>query len=148
MLLTILAGLWALLLASRGAPIGDWLQRWMVAKPAAALSRVRRETVIILFLLAVLGVGLWWVLGHEGIRLYSMALPELTGLLTAVEVSAWLDAAVALAAAASVTRWSNLRAAFAYRLRRPRANRARRTHRPRKPAANDDGEGPALALAA
>ena len=148
MLLTILAGFWALLLAARGTPIGDWLQHWMVVKPATALSRIRRETVIILLLLAMLGVGLWWLLGHEGIRLYSMALPELTGMLTAVEVSAWLDAAVALAAAASVTRWSSLRAALAYRLRRPRANRARRTRRPGKPAANDDGEGPAFALAA
>lgn len=148
MLLTILAGLWALLLAARGTPIGDWLQRWMVAKPAASLSRIRRETVIILFLLAMLGVGLWWVLGHEGIGLYSMALPELTGMLTAVEVSAWLDAAVALIAAASVTRWSTLRAALAYRLRRPRATRARRTRRPGKPAANDDDDGPGIFLAA
>lgn len=148
MLLTIFAGLWALLLMARGTPIGGWLERWLVAKPAASLSRIRRETVIILLLLAVLGVGLWWVMGHEGIRLYSMALPELTGMLTAVEVSAWLDAAVALVAAASVARWSNLRAALAYRLRRPRANRARRTRRPGKPAVNDDGEGPAFALAA
>lgn len=147
MLLTIFAGLWALLLVAQGTPIGGWLDRWLVAKPATALSRIRRETVIILLLLAVVGVGLWWVMGHEGIRLYSMALPELTAVLTAVEVSAWLDAAVALAAAASVARWSNLRAALAYRLRRPRANRARRARRP-GPAANDDGEEPAFALAA
>ena len=148
MLLTMFAGLWALLLAARGTPIGDWLGRWMVVKPAAALSWLRREVAIVLLLLAVMGVGMWWLMGHEGVGLYTMALPELTGLLSALEVSAWLDAAIALIAASSLGGWRNLRAALAQRLRRPRAKRARRTRRPGKPAANDDGEGPAFALAA
>jgi hypothetical protein len=148
MLLTVIVGLWMLLLVARGTPIGDWLQRWMVAKPASALSRIRRDTVITLLLLVALGAGIFWVMGHEGVQLYSMALPELTGMLAALDVTALVDAAIALAAAGSVAGWSNLRAALTHRLRRPHANRARRTRRPGKPAANDDGDGPALALAA
>ncbi|MET0309671.1 MAG: hypothetical protein ABW023_13270, partial [Sphingomonas sp.] len=116
MLLTVLVGLWALLLTARGTPIGDWLHRWMVAKPAATLSKIRRDTVVTLVLLVALGAGVFWVMGHEGVQLYSMALPELTGMLAMLDVTALLDAAIVLVAAGSAAGWNNLRAALAYRL--------------------------------
>ncbi len=148
MLLAIVIGIWALMLLARGTPIGDTLHRWIVEKPAAWIAGIHRQTVLALLGLVLIGLACWWVIGHEGILLYGMALPELTAALAMIDLGATVDVAVLLVAAASSGGWRAMRTLAAQRLSRARSTRARRTQRPQRPAANDDGEGPAFALAA
>ncbi|MDF7775124.1 hypothetical protein P1X14_07690 [Sphingomonas sp. AOB5] len=149
--MTLLAGmiaLWAALAAARGTPVGDVLHRWLVAKPAATLSRIRRQTVLAATVLIVTAFAAWWVIGHEGVLIYSMALPELTAALAMIDLTVMVDVAIAFVAAASAGGWRAVRTTLSHWLARARTPRTRRTRRPGKPAANDDGEGPVFALAA
>ncbi|HVJ03022.1 MAG TPA: hypothetical protein VM662_12625 [Sphingomonas sp.] len=146
MLLTILLGMWALLLAGKGTPIGQWLERWLVLKPATTLSRIRRNTVLVVATLGLVALFCWWVIGHEGMIMYSMALPELSAALAMIDLGVVLDIAVVAIGGAAAGGWQVLRALI--RPARPRTSRTRRVRALRKPAANDDGEGPGLALAA
>ena len=148
MLVAILIATWAALIAARGTPIGAWMQRWLVEKPAAMLSGIHRNTMLAVLALVVIGFACSWVIGREGILLYSMALPELTAALAMIDLGMMVDMAVLLVAAASTGGGRVGMAMVRGRVGRARSTRARRTHRPRRPAANDDGEGPAFALAA
>ncbi len=116
-----------------------------MAKPAARLARISRTQVALVVLLLVTGVGAWLVLGHDGLSLYGMALPELTGLLASVEVTAFIDAAMTVALIASSVRWSAVRVAVSQRLGRARSVRPRRAE---QPASNDDEHPARLLLAA
>lgn len=148
MLLAIVIGTWAMLIAARGTPIGAAMRRWLVEKPAARLSRIHRNTVLTVLALALAGLAAGWVIGQEGILVYSMALPELTAALAMIDLGVMVDVAVMLVAATASGGWRALRALLATRLGHARTPRGRRTRRPKGPAANDDGEGPAFALAA
>lgn len=143
-MIVAMLGLWLTMLVAGDTPSGRWLRRWMVEKPAARLSRISRMQVAVVLLLAAIGGGAFWLLGHDGLGLFGMALPELTGLLASVEVTAFIDAAIAMAFVATSVRWS----AVVRQLRggRPRAIRPRRRERP---APSNDDEDPArLRLAA
>lgn len=146
-LLLGMLGLWALLFAARGAPIGDALNRWLVEKPAARLSAIHRQTVLAALALGAIAFACWWVIGHEGILVYSMMLPELTALLAMIDLGVMLDVALVVVAGAASGSWRTFRAMLPQRFA-GRTPRARRTRAPRKPAANDEGDGPAFALAA
>jgi hypothetical protein len=147
-LLTMLIGLWALLLAAKGTPAGRWLERWLVAKPAAALLRIHRNTVLAAGVL-ILGAILCWVaMGQEGLLMFGFGLPEATAALAMIDLGVLVDIAVVLAATAGAGGRRAIHAMIA-RWRAPsRAARVRRVKRPRKPAANDDCDGPGFALAA
>jgi hypothetical protein len=146
-LLMGMVGLWAALIAARGTPVGETLNRWLLAKPAAALSRIHRQTMLAAAMLIVTALAAWWVIGHEGILIYSMALPELTAALAMIDLGVMLDIALVVVTGAASSSWRAIRALLPQRAA-PRSPRARRTRTPRKPAANDDGDGPALAQAA
>lgn len=146
MVMTIAIGLWALLLAGRGTPIGAWLERWLVAKPAAALSRIRRHTVLAVGALAITAALCWWVIGHEGLLVFGFGLPEMTSVFAMIDLGMMFDIAVVVVATASTGMWRAIRVAV--QRHAPRARRARRVRGLRKPAANDDGDGPGFALAA
>lgn len=148
MLLAIVIGTWAMLLAARGTPIGAAMRRWLVEKPAARLSRIHRRAVLTMLALVLAGLAAWWVIGHEGILIYGMALPELTAALAMIDLGVMVDVAVMLAVTTASGSWRALRSLLAARLGRARTPRARRTRRPQRPAANDDGEAPGVALAA
>jgi len=97
--------------------------------------------------LILIGVTCAGVIGKEGILLYSMALPELTMALAMIDLGVMVDVAVLLVATVASGGWRAAVAMVTSRIHGPRTPRARRTRRTRTPAANDDGEGPALALA-
>lgn len=147
-MLAILIGTWATLIAARGTPIGSAMQRWLVEKPAAMLSGIHRNTVLAVLALVVIGVTCSWVIGKEGVLLYGMALPEMTAALAMIDLGVMVDVAVMLVAAASTGGWGAVRTMVSVWLGRSRSPRARRTRRPQRPAANDDGERPGFALAA
>jgi hypothetical protein len=143
-MIVALLGLWLALIVAGSTPIGHSLRRWLVVKPAARLSRISRMQIVLVLLLAAAGVGAWWLLGHDGLSLYGMAMPELTGLLASVEVTAFIDAAITVVLVATSVRW---RAAIG--LVRGARSRAVRTRRADRPAPSNDDEDPAgLALAA
>jgi hypothetical protein len=138
--------LWLGMLVAGKTPTGRVLRRWMVEKPAARLSRISRTQVALVMLLIVAGLSAWAVMGHDGIGLYGMAMPELTGILASIEVTSFIDAAIAVTLVATSVRWSAVRTAVAQRLGRARSVR---TRRPERPASSNDDEGPAaLSLAA
>jgi hypothetical protein len=142
MIVTLL-GLWVTMLIGRGTPIGRAMNHWMVEKPAARLARISRTQVALAVLLIVIGLGAWGLMGHDGIGLYGMAMPELTGLLASVEVTSFIDAAIAVTLVATSVRWS----AVLVRLRGVRA-RSVRTRRPERPVSSNDDEDPAGTLIA
>jgi hypothetical protein len=138
-----LLGLWAVMLLAGNTPAGRSLRRWLVEKPAARLARISGTQVALAALLLVTGIGAWLALGHEGLGLYGMAMPELTGLLASVEVTSFIDAAITVTLVATSVRWS----AVAHRLRGGRA-RAIRVRRPERRTPSNDDEDPARDLLA
>lgn len=143
-MMVALLGLWLTMLVAGDTAIGRSLRRWTVEKPAARFLRISRTHIVLVLLLVAAGVGAWWLLGHDGLGLYGMSMPELTGLLASVEVSAFIDAAITVTLVATSVRW---RAAIGVvRGARSRAVRARRADRPAP--SNDDADPAGLALAA
>lgn len=141
-----LIGIWLTMLVAGDTAVGRTLHRWTVAKPAARLSRISRTHVAVMALLVGIGIGMWLAMGHDGLSLYGMAMPELTGLLASIEVTSFIDAAIAVALVATSVRWGAVRTAVTQRMR---ASRARRVRRAERRAPSNDDEGPAgLALAA
>ncbi len=100
-----LLGLWALLIAGRGTPIGRMLERGLVETPARQIGRISRGHVLLALALAGTIGLVFLILDYEGIRLMSMAAPEIASFLTAFEISTWLDAAATAIVAASALRW-------------------------------------------
>lgn len=148
MLLAVVIGTWAMLIAAKGTPIGAAMRRWLVEKPAARLSHIHRQTVLAALALVLAGLTAAWVIGPEGVLLYSMALPELTAALAMIDLGVMVDVAMMLVIATTSGGWRALRTTLAARLGRARSPRARRPWRAQRPAANDDGEAPGFALAA
>ncbi len=140
---------WGALAMAGDTPVGRAMRGLLVERPAARLARIARGHVMLAVLLFG-GTGLIVaVLGHEAARFLAMGLPELASWVTMFEVTAYLDAAVAVVTAVTMTRFAGLKAWLrTFRLPgRPRARAPRRqrtTQAARKPV-NDDGPGWALA---
>ncbi len=92
-----------LTLFDRG-PIGASLRLWLVETPARHLSRISRGQVFGLLLVVGLGVLAVALFEAEGVRIYAMAAPELTGWVLMFDVTVVFDMmvlAISLRAAAS-----------------------------------------------
>ena len=141
--------IWAAVVLAGETPVGRTLRRALVDWPARRLSRITREQVVLATVMFG-GTGLIVaVLGHEAARFLAMGLPELASWVTMFEVTAYLDAAVAMATALTVTRVAAVKAWArslpVLRHARPRTPRQQRpAQAPRKPA-NDDEPGLAAA---
>lgn len=149
-MIVALLGLWCMLLLAEGTPIGRLLRRALVEWPATRLSRIRRGAVITWMILGVLGALCFWFLEEEGLRLFTMAMPEIAGWISMFEIGALVDAIVVAVAAASSLRFGAVRHWLAARLPMGRrASRSRRS-RPAAPRASNDDEDrrAAFALAA
>lgn len=148
MIVTLL-GLWCMLLLGRGTPIGRFLHQALVEMPAARLGRIERGAVMIWMLLGILGLLAFWFLEEDGLRLFTMALPEIAGWISMFEISAIVDGLVVAVAAASTLRFGAARHWLAARLGSGRrAARARRSRPVERKASNDDEDGSRFALAA
>jgi hypothetical protein len=145
MIATMVLAACLMLVLADGTPLGRSMRRVMVEMPAAALSRIRRGTVLAGAALALTGLLCWWLIGHEGMAMFGMALPELGGALAMVDLGVVADVALVLVAGVAAGGWQMLRVVAARR--KARTPRARRSRPARKPAANDD-DRPAFALAA
>lgn len=146
-----LLALWLALALAGDTPCGRALRRALVDWPASRLARITQLQVV-LWVAVFGGIGLAQaVLGHEAARGLAMALPEFAGWVTMVEVTAYLDALVALVTTASLARLSGVKAwvRSIRPVRRPRARTPRRRNAggARRMPANDDDPAPAFALA-
>jgi hypothetical protein len=148
-MLGICLWLWLALLVAGNTPIGRDMRHWLIEWPAARLARIHRGAVLTWLVLAAIGAACFWLLEEEGLRLFTMALPELAGIVTAFEIGSLVDAIAMGVLAASSVRMGAVKAWVMRRLPIGRA-RARRTRRTRlvSRAANDDEDGAAFALAA
>lgn len=148
-MLVALLGLWCTLLLSEGTPIGRLMRRLLVEWPAARLARIRRGAVITWALLGVIGLLCFWFLEEDGLRLFTMAMPEIAGWISMFEISALVDALAVTVAAASTLRLGVVRGWLAARLPLGRrATRARRVRPVARDAANDDEDRARSARAA
>lgn len=145
-----LLGLWCMLVLAEGTPAGRLMRRMLVEWPAAQLARIRRGAVISWALLGVIGLLCFWFLEEDGLRLFTMAMPEIAGWISMFEISALVDAIAVSMMAASSLRLGAVRGWVAARL--PMAFRAARARRSRplgRSASNDDEDSRApFALAA
>jgi hypothetical protein len=134
-------GLWCSLLLAEGTPIGRWMRCVLVEGPAARLARIRRGAVITWAILGVFGALMFWFLEEDGLRLFTMAMPEIAGWISMFEIGALVEALTVAAMAASTLRYGAVRHWIAARLPMGRrATRARRS-RPVERASNDDEDG-------
>jgi len=144
----------ALLRLAGDTPCGRFLHRVMVELPAASVDRIKCGQILMTVVLALL-VGLIGWYGHaDGVRLVTMAAPDVAAWLTSFEVSAYLDVLAALAAGSALARSRAARSYLASRLKRLIRRPTKRHARPRcsrahtiATAANDDEDGTGLGLA-
>ena len=128
-----------------GLPLARTLDGWLVT-PLARRDAALTTGHWLLFLIVAAGVGTAFWMGGDMIVVMGLASPEIVVALGTIEFAAYIDAALAVAAAAGVVRGVPVRLWF--RRTVGRTGRARRTRAVRK-AANDDGDGPPrFALAA
>lgn len=141
--------IWGAVALAGDTPTGRTLRRAFVEWPAVRLSRITRGHVALAVVLFG-GTGLIVaVLGHEAARFLAMGLPELASWMTMFEVTAYLDAAIAVVTAVSATRIAGLKSWLrtlpSIRRPRDRAPRCPRTAQAIRKPANDDEPGWALA---
>lgn len=138
---------WAILTAAPRTPVAAWLRRMAVEAPARWLGGVQRGTIIVTFLLLLIGGAMMWLMQNEGALLFGMAMPEIAGMMLAFDVAAYVDALVVVATASSAVRFRAVRQWLLARL--PNSGRARRSRRRAvAKAANDDEGHRGFALAA
>ncbi|MBD8618571.1 hypothetical protein IFT67_06515 [Sphingomonas sp. CFBP 13728] len=134
---------WLVMATAPQTPIGRAMRHVLIDKPAARLLRFTRGDAAVMFLLMIAAAMVTLVGEGDGIRLLTLAAPDVAIWITTFEISAYFDILMALAAAASslrvrgfMTRWLSV---FT---RRPAAKAHKRAIRSRKTrstnADNDD----------
>ena len=134
---------WLVMATAPQTPIGRAMRHVLIDKPAARLLRFTRGDAAVMFLLMIAAAMVTLVGEGDGIRLLTLAAPDVAIWITTFEISAYVDILMALAAAASslrvrgfMTRWLSI---FT---RRPAAKAHKRAIRSRKTrstnADNDD----------
>ena len=132
-------------------PVGIVLRRWLVEAPAQLLARLSRGRVLGLGLVVLLGVAAILLFETDGLRLFSMAAPDMIAWVLMFDVTVIFDLVVLTISLRAVAGWRGLvrqrdmalsRArAMIGRIRggaRPRSGRVRKPRPPRPPSG--DGE--------
>ncbi|MGN7998431.1 hypothetical protein [Sphingomonas sp. 22176] len=138
---------WFALLVADGTPIGRTLRRLLVETPARWCNRWSRGEVLLVLMLLAGAALILWLMEAEGRLFLGMMGPDIVAGASMLELGTLLDVAVTAVTVFATLRVQGLRHWVAARFSR-HLPRARRTRRPARPAANDDGDGPAFALAA
>ncbi len=95
---------WLVMATVPQTPIGKALRRVLIDKPAARLARFTRGDAAVMVLLMLTAAMVTLVGEGDGIRLLTLAAPDVAIWITTFEVSAYVDILMALAAAASSLR--------------------------------------------
>ncbi|MEG3083051.1 hypothetical protein U1707_05315 [Sphingomonas sp. PB2P12] len=92
---------WLVLVAAPETAIGKTIRRVLIDRPAARLARFSRGDAAVMFLLMMAAAMVTLVGEGDGIRLVALAAPDVAIWIATLEVSAYLDVLVTLAAAVS-----------------------------------------------
>lgn len=147
MIQTTLLLLWFTLLVAGDTPVGRTLRRMLVVAPARWCCRWSRGDMLLVLVLLAGAALILWLMEAEGRLFLGMLGPDIVAGASMLELGTLLDVAVTAVAVFTTLRVQGLRQWVAARRVR-HLPRARRTRRPARPAANDDGDEPAFALAA
>lgn len=136
-------------------PVGRFLRRRLVETPARLLSNLSRGQLLGLTLVPLLGGAAAFLFEAEGLRLFSMAAPELTTWVMVFDVTVVFDMAVLTLTLQAVARGRDLnrtlRRVFqtvaAHTSAVGRRRRTRRRRKPRAPRPDADDAGPGLVFA-
>ncbi len=145
---------WVVIAAVPETGVGRAIRHALVDWPAQRLLRFTRGDAAVLFLLMLTAAMVTLVGEGDGIRLLTLAAPDVAIWITTFEVSAYVDILIGLGVAASGLRVRGGIAAFARVLTgRGTARASRRAARlrgvrPAKADNDDDRHWPAIALAA
>ena len=85
------------------------LHLWLVERPAAALLRFGAGRTIVLGLLIVVGIGMFWAGGAEGVRLFAMGAPEAFAWMALFDAGAVIDLIALAFIAQGATRLAPIR---------------------------------------
>ena len=134
---------WLLMATAPRTPIGETLRRVLIDKPAVRLARFTRGDAAVMFLLMLTAAMVTLVGEGDGIRLLTLAAPDVAIWITTFEVSVYVDILMAVAAAASSLRVRTFMTGWiSVFTRRPAAKAHKRAIRSRKTrptvADNDD----------
>ncbi|KQO05520.1 hypothetical protein [Sphingomonas sp. Leaf242] len=129
---------WLVMATAPQTPIGKALRRVLIDKPAARLARLTRGDAAVMFLLMLTAAMVTLVGEGDGIRLLTLAAPDVAIWITTFEVSAYVDILMALAAAASSLRVRTFMTGWiSVCTRRPGAKAHKRAIRSRKMRSTD-----------
>ena len=139
------------LTACNQGPLGRFLRRRLVETPARLLLNLSRGQLLGLTLVLLLGGAAAFLFEAEGLRLFSMAAPELTTWVMVFDVTVVFDMAVLTLTLQAVARGRDLNrilrrviqtvAAYTSAVGRRRRTRRRRKPRAPRPDADDAGRG-------
>jgi hypothetical protein len=138
---------WFALLVADGTPIGRTLRRVLVEAPARWCNRWSRGEVVLVLGFVAAAIAIVWIMETEGAVVFGMMAPEAIAWASMFEIGTLVDIALTTVTVFTALRVQGLRHWMAARFSR-RLPRARRTRRAVPSAANDDGDGPAFAVAA
>ena len=96
------------LTAADEGPVGTALRRWLVEAPVRLLARLSRGRVLGLGLVVLLGVAAILLFEAEGVRLFSMAAPEMIAWVLMFDVTAVFDLVVLAIGLRAVAGWRGL----------------------------------------
>lgn len=139
--MALLLGAMLLIRAAPGLPLSRLLNEWLAVRPARWLLRRSRQELIAWAIVAAL-------MAFAGEYVLVIGGPQIA-IGVAVDLAAYVDTVVAVAALASIARvralaaWLRPRARVRRRTRTPRVRRARAE----RPAANDSEDRPGLLAA-
>ena len=142
------------LTAFDAGPAGAGLRRWLVETPARMLSRLGRRQALGLGLVVLAGIGAFALFEAEGLRMFSMAAPEMTAWAMMFDVSVVFDMAVLAIGLKAVAGWRGVERAVGattsliVRTIGGGRSRARRVRRPRPPQSSPDDQEPGWATGA
>ena len=136
-------------------PVGRFLRRRLVETPARLLSNLSRGQLLGLTLVLLLGGAAAFLFEAEGLRLFSMAAPELTTWVMVFDVTVVFDMAVLTLTLQAVARGRDLnrilrrviQTVAAYTTAVGRRRQTRRRRKPRAPRPDADDAGPGLVFA-
>lgn len=139
-----------LTVADKG-PVGIALRRWLVETPARLLAPLSRGRVLGLGLVVMLGGATILLFEAEGVRLFSMAAPDMIAWVLMFDVTVMFDLVVLTLSLRAVAGWRGLIrqrdmalglvSVLIGRIRRGARSRRGRTGKPRPPRSpSSDGE--------
>jgi hypothetical protein len=147
------------LTAADEGPVGIVLRRWLVEAPARSLARLSHGRVLGLGLVVLLGFAAILLFDAEGVRLFSMAAPDMIAWVLMFDVTAVFDLVVLAISLSAGAGWRGLVRGrdmalglvrtLTRRIRRSARSRRGRSRKPRPPRSpSSDGEpDPSFAFA-